>query len=187
MSRTFKSDLSVKGLRKLAKDLREYKNSIMKTKVSEFVNALADSGIKVARIQADHNQFGAYIGFVKDVKPTKYNYQAKALVIGMNKVPYIARWVNKNGVQEAEVNSLMMAEFGSGQYAIQGYRGTFPNNENRESYGLKDQWGYVPVDSSGVAGELQLTSGEMPTKPMLSAYNVMKFQIESIARRVFST
>lgn len=179
MQRVFTSDLSLKGLRELKKSIRNYKNVTLNSKVAEFTYELADVGISIARL--NRGDFKPYIGFIKEVKDTKYHYQSTVLVVGMNVMPNVARWWKDGQVHEAEVNSIMMAEFGSGKYAMFGYRGTFPN----QTHAFDDNgWKWTPVGGNGTY-DLMWSDGVEPTRPMYYAWVAMKLQIESIARKVF--
>lgn len=48
----FKSDLSVKGIENLKKELLNYKNNILNRKVQELTRRLAEVGVEVARARA---------------------------------------------------------------------------------------------------------------------------------------
>ncbi len=185
MNRVYKASLSLKDLRKLNKDIRYYKNVILPSKEEELLEALSDAGIRVARMNC--GQYGSYIGFVKMVYSHKYNYKCSAVFTGFNERPNVAEWVNSKGVHTAIVNSLMMAEYGSGQYALYNYRGTFPNNENRKSYGLRDKWFYATEYGQDGKPIWIEASGVAPTMPMYKAWYEMKTSIYVIARRVFNT
>ena len=184
MKRVFKTDLSLKGLRELNKQIREYKNHTLPTKVEQLVNELADKGISVGKVNC--GGFGNYIGFRKDIVDTKYNYQCKAIIIAYNSRPNIVRWVSWEGIKEAEVNSLMMAEFGSGSHARGGYRGTFPNDEGRDSHGLEDLWWYATdIDANGNPTNWHMSTGVSPSRPTYWAWLEMKSDIVQTARAVF--
>lgn len=179
MARVFKSDLSVKGLRKLQKELRQYQRVTFKNQLRQFVSELADVGIRIAKL--NKGEFGDYIGFVKELQDTKYNYKTKALVIGLNQVPNVVTWLKKGGAHSVEVNSIMMAEFGSGQFAVNGHRGTFPD----QKHAMEDEWSYIPI-VDGQLKEQETSSGVNPTMPLFRASIEMQNQIETIANRVFS-
>lgn len=46
---TFKSDLSVKGIENLQKELLNYKNNILQRKMQMLVDALAEKGVEIAK------------------------------------------------------------------------------------------------------------------------------------------
>ena len=175
--RTYKSDLSVKGLRKLADDLREYKNVILPRNTEDFVRELSDAGIRVAEMNKG-TAFADYVTFTRDIKPTKYNYQCKAVIIGFNSMQNIQQWLGEGGTTiEAEVNSIMMMEYGSGQHARSGYRGTFPN----QTHAMQPKWGWVNMN-----GEWCTSEGYRPRMPMYKAWVEMLTDIIIIGRRCFS-
>lgn len=173
--RKFECELSVKGLRQLAKDLRYYKNTTLTDNVKEFVNELSDIGIKVANY--NKGAFDEYITFTKDIVNTKYKYQCKAVIIGVNSKQNIAEWVTKGVVHQAEVNSIMMAEYGSGQYAFAGHRGTFPN----QKHAFESTWYWVDLN-----GETHSSHGVRPAEPMYKAFMEMWSEIDTVARRCFT-
>ena len=184
MARVFKSDLSVKGLRQLKKELRNYQQLTLSQCVSEFLYELSEEGIRVCKINS--GKYGAYLGYTKIIQDSKYTYKKTALLICKNEKPNIVEWVNTKGTHSAEVNSLMMAEFGSGQYASPAsYRGSFPNNEGRKSYGLQDKWYYAKdYDNDGKPLWIE-SSGEPPLKPLEKAAMQMRVDIDRIARNAF--
>lgn len=47
--RTFKADLSVKGIEKLKKELLNYKNNILQQKVQMLASTLAEKGVEIAK------------------------------------------------------------------------------------------------------------------------------------------
>lgn len=188
MARTFSSDLSVKGLRELQKQLREYKNATLKNNVQYFVDELAQVGIHIATVSANNNEFGKYIAFYKQVEPTKYNYQARAYLIGQNRVPmfstYYSRDEGGNTISKTvELNPIMFAEYGAGVYARFNYRGTFPD----QTHANESSWAYsTELDANGRPTNWQFSSGVEPTMPMKKALDEIVAQIDAIAIRCFS-
>lgn len=188
MARTFSSDLSVKGLRELQKELREYKNNILKTNVQVFVEELSKAGIQAAAFASKGNAFGNFIGFVKEVEPTKYNYQARAYLIGMNLAPMFSTYISRDEgghtiEKTVELNPIMMAEYGAGVYARFDYRGTFPD----QTHAMENQWYYATaLDSKGRPTNWQVSSGVRPTMPMKKAVDEIIAQIDAIAIKCFS-
>ena len=114
----------------------------------------------------------------------KYNYRCSAILTGYNASQNIVRWVSFNGITEAEVNSIMMAEYGSGQFAINGHRGTFPN----QKHAFEDSWWYATeIGPDGRPTDWHRNSGVTPTMPMYKAWYEMKTTIYLVGRRVFNT
>lgn len=168
-NKRFKSDLSVKGINNLIKELNAYKSELA-TKNELFVQRLAEVGLPVieSRIAASEGDsdknHNAYI------KINKYDTYARATLI-------------------VEGKDLLFIEFGAGIH-YNTAAGTSPHPKGNElgytigSYGLgqgaKDYWYYE--DETGYK---QLSHGTQATMPVYSAYVTIKQQILAIAREVF--
>lgn len=187
MARTFTSDLSVKGLRNLQKQLREYKNQTLPNNVAYFASELARVGIQIATIASRSNAFGSHIAFTKEIEPTKYNYQARAIIIGANTVPMFSTYYSYDESghtveKTVELNPIMFAEYGAGVYARFNYRGTFPDQQ----HAFQDSWAYATeLDEEGRPTNWQVSSGVSPSMPLEKAKNEMITQINSIAMMCF--
>lgn len=174
MARVYSSNLSVKGLRELQKQLREYKNHILPNNVEYFVSELSKIGYDVAYKR--RGQFQDYISVEKKLVNSKYNYKAKAIVIVFNSAQNIVEWMRGGQVVSAEVNSVLMAEYGSGQHARNGWRGTFPN----QTHAFEDMWFWVDLE-----GKKHSSRGVEPTEPIYWAYINICLEVESVAKRCF--
>lgn len=126
--RVFKSDLSIKGIEQLKKDLLNYKNSTLPNLCEQYVAALAQEGISVAKQNV--GGFGKYITF--SVKTEVSKDGCKALLLASENGKIISTWKSYGEIKTAEVSPLLMTEFGSGWGAenpmqIPGVgQGTFP-------------------------------------------------------------
>ena len=151
--------------------------SDLQWKLERFVSELAEVGIKVARA----NTFVEYDGQTRDMsdmlefqKPVEVTEDGvTCLLIATGRV-YTKEWQGGN----AQVNPLLMAEFGSGANAIEGHRGTFPN----QHVAFLSSWKWK--DANGVEHE---SSGNVPSRPMFKAKEEMEQQIRAVAERVFGT
>lgn len=178
--RVFKSDLSVKGLRQLKKDLRAYQRQTLPNLMEQFVTELANEGVTVAKIHA--GQFSPYLAFVVEIKDTKYNYKCTAVMVGQNAIPNIKTWFHDNELISREVNSLMMAEYGAGQFADPPkYRGTFPE----QTHAKEDHWWYATEKDAEGKFIWHQAQGTIPTRPMLNARDAIIRRCNAVARRVF--
>jgi len=182
-------NLNTKSINNAKRRLRNYKKSLSK-KCAKFVEELSYKGIYVAATNA--GEYGKYILFSMEV--TEQNDTgAKAIMYGEKQQDIVARWIGAGAsIQEAVVNPLLMAEFGSGAKAsdasgkenakwtpIAGAgRGTFPGQVHAE----QDRWYWMDLE-----GNWQSSSGVEPPMPIFSAYIEMKDQIENVARKVFKT
>lgn len=171
--------LDTKSIKKVKDEIEKYQLSLQ-VKSEELVNRLLDEGIKVA-YQHVPSRYSGYIEFTKEV--TGEGTQCVGLFIGRNTQTFVSRWVTKAGVQEADVNALAMAEFGSGWLAnviwnVSGVgQGTFPG----QTHATDQMWFWVDED-----GIKHHSRGEPPSYPMYNADMAMLSQIDSIAREVFN-
>lgn len=171
------------------KQIEAYRDSIEK-KNAEFISKLADLGITMARNANTSTDYAGYITFTKQINPSQ-DGKATGKVSGKSPLVLVA-WLNGNGIKEALVSPILMAEFGSGQFASDasgkpnagvakrlGYgRGTFP----RQKHANEDQWFWQDLN-----WELQSSSGIEPDMPMWIAATQMKMEIAMVARQVFNS
>lgn len=171
--------LDTKSINGAIDELNKYR-SALRSKSEQLVSRLLDEGIKVA-YQHVPGRYSGYIEFTKEI-PNK-GTQCVGLFIGRNTQPFVSRWVTKAGVQEADVNALAMAEFGSGWLAnviwnISGVgQGTFPG----QKHAMDQIWFWEDED-----GTKHHSRGEAPTYPMYHADMQMLAKIDSIAKEIFS-
>ena len=188
MPRTIVLDLNAPGgILNCKKGLRNYKRTFS-NRCDQFVRKLAEAGYQVAVLNknaigthpsGDELQYGQYIEF--EVRHGKTPKGAEGNLAGIPTALY-ALWINEEGIQIRVVNPLLMAEFGSGQFADGSHfkigmgRGTFP----MQKHAFEEFWQWKDI-----AGEWHQSSGIEPTAPMWKASQEMKKQILSIARQVF--
>ena len=186
MSRVFQTDFSVKGLRQLKKDLRQYQRQTLPNLMREYVDRLADSGIKLAKVTARGSEFAPYVGFFREDKDNKYGYKVSAVLVATNTVPCIKQWFRDDELIEQQVNALMMIEYGSGSHADPAsYRGTFPRDDGKESKGNKNVWFYATEKNADGSYNWIMTSGERALKPMRKARDLIVNDANKVAHRVF--
>lgn len=182
-----KMTLSKASIIAAKKALRAYKKTIWKQQCEEFVSRLADKGIAVAEAHAGH--WGPYLRFSKQISPKRWG--AKAVMSGAYTQLVERRWKviegGKEVVKSAYVNPLLMAEFGSGKYAVSNKyakrygagRGTFPG----QTHAWNDSgWSWLTEDDRWMH-----SSGEQPSMPMFTAYEEMMRDVMNVARQVFGT
>ena len=151
--------------------------SYLRWKLEQFVSELADVGIRVARentyVEYDERyiNMGDLLEFSKQVTGSDNEVVCTLTVTGQL---YTKEWANGS----AQVNPLLMAEFGSGAKAIDGHRGTFPN----QHVAFLDSWEWT--DNSGTKHE---SNGSEPSRPLFKAVEEMTRQISAIADKVFGT
>lgn len=175
-----KVKLNSKSIQNAIKELENYKASL-EAKNKEFVSRLIDYGIEMAVSYSGN--YGKYISFNKKVEGGE---NAVGFLIAEG-YPITVEWIVQGGeVKTAEIDPLLMAEFGSGQFAevlfnISGVgRGTFPG----QTHAFEDSWSFMKKESDGTT-KWYRSSGVAPTHPMYHADMEMLDVIESVAREVF--
>ena len=163
-NKTFYMSLNKKSINECVKWLEEYKKSLT-SKTEQFVNELADIGIKVAYDQVGASgRYGTHkmedrITFTKEVDAEKYG--CKAIVIGQGEI-FTSVW--DNGLKSADVYPLQMVEYGT-------------NHNGSMDWTFIDENGKPFLNATGI----------MATQPMYSAYREMKLQIIDVAKRVYGS
>lgn len=164
--------------------LENYTNSI-NYKTQLFIDKLLDDGISVG--QANCGVYGDHIAFRKDFRYSEDGIDG--IIIAMNTSMVRREWIRNDVIVSAEVNPILMAEFGSGWLAnvmqSDGYRGnelnvgqgTFPGGTH-----AFDPEGWYWVDTNG---DKHHSIGERPTYPMYKASMAIIMQISKRAKEVF--
>lgn len=170
--------LSTSSIDSAIKKLEEYNKSLDK-KAKMLVEKLAEKGIEVAR---RNSGYGAYIYFGMKLDNTTGG--ATAIMFGKNVKQLVVQWQTKEGIKSAEVNPILMAEFGSGAEFDDVWgvglveRGSFPNQTHAfDSKG----WYWKDLD-----GKWHHSDGHNPEQPMYHAYKEMYGVIVNVAKEVFS-
>lgn len=184
-TRKFKATLSSKEINDVIKQLEEYRKVTLPSKLEQAISQLIDRGIRVA--QSNVGDFGAFITFDKQIQNSQEG--CTGILLGFNSRPNISVWYNSQGEQNAEISSILMAEFGSGVHAEstqnieqKSHRGTFPN----QTHAFQKKWAYYSnVDQYGKPIDLVWTDGIEPTMPMYRASMEMYNEIGSVFRSVF--
>ncbi len=171
--------LDTRSTKAAIRNARKYKERLEKA-CREFVEQLADVGIKTARIY--EGEYSGYIVYTKQVDPKANGCTALMIAHGKG----IERtWKYQGGWKTVYVNALLMAEFGSGwladnenQWGVAGVgQGTFPGQIH-----ATDPDGWWWTDEDGVSHH---SIGEAPSYPMYNAYMEMSQQLMSIGKKVF--
>lgn len=175
--RRFKTDLSVKGIENLKKELLDYKNNILQKKIEEFTVSLAERGMLVAKSKIGESPLGKYIQV--RIESESVQNGKKALLIATGDI--------KKSEGYEPFNILLAVEFGAGIY----YN---PNsNPNADKFGLgvgtfpgqihafEDGWYYWDEKKE----KWQYTHGVKATMPMYNAEMEMMQSVVNVARNVF--
>ena len=161
--RVFKSDLSVKGIEQLKKDLLNYKNNTLQNLLKQYVTALAQEGISIGKQNV--GGFGKYITFSIQTEVSKDG--CKALMLASENGKIISSWKSYGEIKTAEVSPLLMAEFGSGWGAENPMQipdvgqGTFPGQAHAFD---KEGWYWTDEDDN-----LNYSRGITAKMPMYKA------------------
>lgn len=177
--RVFKTDLSVKGIQNLIKQLEDYRDNVLPNKCRELVIRLAEEGIVVGKQNV--GGFGKYITFSMQTDPQKDG--CRAIILASENGKIISSWQTADGIKTAEVSALLMAEFGSGWGAenpkkIPGVgQGTFPNQSHAFD---REGWYWIDLD-----GNLNHSYGVTAKMPMYKASLKIIEICSMVARDVF--
>lgn len=188
MARVLNAKLNTNSINKLINQLENYKHELV-LKCQEFVDALADVGIETARYNLFNLVDGTFktssdgvgggygemisvadkVSFSKEVEVSDIG--AICIIIPASE-PFTTVWDSGSAV----VDPLLMAEFGSGMFAVDGHRGTFPN----QKYAFNPQGWFWRKD-----GVTYHSYGIEPPRPIFKAYEEMQLQMQAIAAQVF--
>lgn len=177
--RVFKTDLSVKGIEQLKRDLLNYKDVTLKNLLQKYVTELAKEGIAVGKQNV--GGFGKYITFSIKTDVTKDG--CKALMLAEETGKIISSWLTSEGIKTAEVSPLLMAEFGSGwgvenPMKVPGVgQGTFPDQTHAFD---KEGWYWIDLN-----GNLNYSKGINAKMPMYKASLYIQEIAKSKAKEVF--
>lgn len=175
MKKKFTSDLSTSGLNNLINELEAYKDELP-TRIAKAIELLSSKGINYAEEVSRTSQFGKNLVFRATV-PEIAGSNITAIMEGVD-YEYDVYWYQADGTtRSATVSCLLMIEFGSGVYAIEGHRGTFPTGLGHGN----DPKGWYYKDEEGWHHSL----GYSPKQPMLKAYNNMREEIRSAFSEAF--
>ena len=187
--------LKLKGNALSISDMVRIRNEVMKYRIhlvrkcDLFVKALANKGVVVAQDNVDDG-FARYITFSQEITEHA-QYGCKGIMYGTNTGIIKSQWMTKDGIKEADVSPLLMAEFGSGLRAQRSSNawagkvsppmgtGTFPGQTHAFD---PDGWWYMDLE-----GEWHHSYGVYASMPMWHAFNEMEDQIISTAQEVFRT
>jgi len=183
--------LDSKELYKLSVDILNYADEFER-KVKIFLERLAEVGIEVA--SRNGGDFSHYITYSK-----KFDDNT-TVVITAHSSPITAEWYagsQTKKVRTEEISPILMAEFGSGHYAIPG-EGGIGGQGTLNKYGHAFDtdgwywWSDEPTSLGGgevvkdANGRFKFHSmGTRPSRPLHKAVMACIFQVEEIAREVF--
>lgn len=165
----------------MQQQLEAYKRRLL-DKCAIFTERLADKGILVG--EQNLGEYEKFIMFSVETNPQRYG--AKTILYATNTGIIKSQWMTKDGIKEADVSPILMAEFGSGLRANNAHAskfgmgtGTFPGQTHAED---PEGWWYQTLD-----GVWHHSKGVTPSMPMYKAQMEIYDQIASVALEVFGT
>ena len=189
--KNYKVSLDSKELFKLSSELLKYADDF-ENKVHTFLDKLSSVGFMVA--VRNGGDFSHYITYSK-----KFDDNT-TVVITAHSSPITAEWYagsQTKKVRTEEISPILMAEFGSGHYAIPGSKG-IGGQGTLNKYGHAfdtDGWYWWSDDPTSVGGGEVVkdangrfkfhSMGTRPTRPLHKAVMACIFQVEEIAQEVF--
>lgn len=185
MKRIYVSLTTKDSISKAIKALEDYRSEII-NKTELLVSRLMDVGIESGI--ANSGAYKGMIVFQKEIRDAEDGVEGVLVATDGQKI--IREWKYKGGIKQAEVSPLLMASFGSGWLAHVMSTGDYRSNEMGVGQGTfpgqthafdKDGWWWETPD-----GEKHHSIGEAPTYPVHSALFTMMFEVDRIAKEVFS-
>lgn len=173
----FSSDLSVKGIENLKKQLLNYKDDLHR-KCEEYVRRLAEVGISVAQARIGQSPLGKYVSIKTEISEEKAG--CKAILIATGEV--------KQSEKYPPFSTLLAIEFGAGIHYNSGNEnpkaeelgfgvGTFPG----QIHAFEDGWYFWDEKQQ----KWRYTHGVKATMPMYGASVEIAKKAGKIAKEVF--
>ena len=176
--KVFKSDLSVKGIEALKRQLLQYKDNLP-IKCEKLVSRLLQSGVEVSQARINESPLGKYVTVTTNISADKMGCKGILLAKGAVKEQY----------GYAPFSILLAIEFGAGvhfnptqnpiissefPYGV----GTFPG----QTHAYQDTWFYWDENTQ----EWKPTHGVKATMPMYSADMQIIQNVVKTAKEVFA-
>lgn len=172
----YKINLSVKEIDGLIAELEKYQSSLT-MKCEMLVEKLADRGISIGKIQA--GQYGNMLVFRKDFTAST-DFGCTCIIVMGDLAPIHKMWDYFGTIKTEDISPSLMAEFGSGKYALNNMQGTFPRSDGKPSKGNNPPWHWKDLQ-----GEWHSSSGTRPTRPLFHAMEEIRNTVEEVAKEVF--
>ena len=172
-----KGELSVKGINKMRKELKKYKESF-EYKCKLYIERLLEEGVEVAQARIGESPLGKYVVLSTDI--TEDEAGTKGILIATGEVKYSDEY--------APFSTILAIEFGAGIYHNKkpnpnadklGYGvGTFPG----QIHAFEDGWYYWDEKEQ----EWRYTHGVKATMPMYNAEIEMEKEVRKLAKEIFA-
>lgn len=178
----FETELSVKGIKQLKKDLLNYKKVELPNKIKQYVSELLKLGISVSQAQVNESPLGKYITLSTGISADKMG--CKGILIAKGEVK---EEVDKDGNAYPPFSTILAIEFGAGIHFNPTPNpnadkfglgvGTFPD----QLHAFQDVWFYWDEDEQ----LWKPTHGVKATMPMYNAKMEIVQQMVKVAKSIF--
>ena len=180
--RVFKTDLSVKGIEQLKKDLLNYRDNILQKNIERYVQELLNIGVEVARTSVGESPLGKYVTISTNLSSDKAG--CKGILLAKGDVKHE---VDKDGNAYPPFSTILAIEFGAGIYHNETPNpnadkfglgvGTFPG----QTHAYQNTWFYWDEDEQ----LWKPTHGVKATMPMYNAQMEIMQQVVKVAKTIF--
>ena len=182
--RIFKTELSTKGIEQLKRELLNYKDVELPSKVRRYVSELMKIGISVAQASVSESPLGKYVTLSTDISSDEMGCTGILIAKGE-----VKEEVDKDGNSYPPFSTILAIEFGAGFHFNPTPNpnadklglgvGTFPN----QLHAFQDTWFYWDETDQ----LWKPTHGVRATMPMYNAQMRMILEATKIAKVVFAT
>jgi len=177
MSQPIRVNLNKNSLFPCAERLERYQDELQ-VKMNGFMHELLDIGEKT--IDRNRGVFGSHLRIKSWVTIFKSGVRMRGNIVLSEKGTIPVTWriskTNPKLIRRVRISPLMMTEYGSGNFAVEGHQGTF------SIYGHGNQPSWTWLDMNGEEHE---SSGFVPQRPMHKASLAMRANVQRVARRHF--
>lgn len=180
--KVFKTELSVKGIEKLKKELLEYKEVELPNKIRQYVSELLKLGISVSQAKVNESPLGKYITLTTEISADKMGCNGVLIAKGE-----VKREKAEDGSSYPPFSTILAIEFGAGIHF-----NPIPN-PNADKFGLgvgtfpgqihafEDTWFYWDETEQ----QWKPTHGVKATMPMYTAQMEIINNAVKIAKTIF--
>lgn len=171
---TIPVEMDLNSIKKSIAKLERYKQELSQ-KNKAMLEELGDIGIGV--IESNRGSFAHKLRTKKWQVEFRGGKTHRENIVLRQTGNVSVSWLRRGQKVTVKVSPLMMTEYGSGKFAVEGHRGTFPG----QTHAFQDSWTWIGLD-----GKQYSSSGFTPTRPMHKARNELVKRIPEVARRHFS-
>lgn len=179
-TKVLKTDLSVKGIQNVIKQIEEYKMDLQR-KTELLCERLCAEGNLIAQAHIGSSGFGKYIHLGSEITPQQAGCKAILYMEDTTKIK--SEWRTLEGVKSAEISPMLMLCFGSGLKAQNPTNVPNVGSGSFGEHGLDPSgWWYMDLD-----GVWHHSAGVEPKMPMYHTGKELREKVVSIAKEVFKS